>query len=255
MALVLARGVDRAGRVEIDVARRAERVVGAEDRLQRRRAVGRGDDGLVDAVGRVVGDTRSGATVAGRCGPCSVTHSASQRLAMPSSCGKSQGLSLPSSSRKYFSSVSLASRKATSFGRRRFKSSSVWMLGCADDGGVLGLGRDVGRREGKSGVFGKRGRQPLAGQVVAVADQAGEGDLAGDAAFQGTDAGRQRAGLGLLGRAAARDEREGHAVDFGIFRLEHGPARWRRSSSVAARGPPPARREAGCRRRGRPGRG
>ena len=35
MALVRARGIDRPGRVEIDVARRAERVIRAEDRLQR----------------------------------------------------------------------------------------------------------------------------------------------------------------------------------------------------------------------------
>ena len=62
--------------------------------------------------------------------------------------------------------------------------------------------------------------EPLAGQVVAVAEQAREGDLAGDAAFEGADAGRQRAGLGVRGRAAARDERERHAVDFGVFRLE-----------------------------------
>ena len=41
-----------------------------------------------------------------------VTHSASQRLAIASTCGKSQGLSdLPSSSRKYFSSVELGEQE------------------------------------------------------------------------------------------------------------------------------------------------
>ena len=46
--------IDRPGGVEIDIAGGAERVVGAQDRLERGRAVGRGDDGLVDAVGGVV---------------------------------------------------------------------------------------------------------------------------------------------------------------------------------------------------------
>ena len=49
--------------------------------------------------------------------------------------------------RKYFSSVSLASRKATSLSRRRFRSSSVWMLASPTIGRVLGPGRDVGGRE------------------------------------------------------------------------------------------------------------
>ena len=67
--LSVAGGVDGAGRVEIDIARRAERVVRAQDRLERRRAVGRGDDGLVDAVGGVVRELDQAAAVAGRCCP------------------------------------------------------------------------------------------------------------------------------------------------------------------------------------------
>ena len=68
----------------------------------------------------------------------------------------------------------------------------------ADDGRVLGLGRDVGGGERQPGVVGEGGGQPLAGHVVAVAEQAGEGDLAGDAAFEGADAG------GHAGRAWGR---------------------------------------------------
>ena len=121
----------------------------------------------------------------------SVTHSASQRLAMPAVAGRARACRCPSSSRKYFSSVSLASRKATSLGRRRFRSSSVWMLDLADDGRVLGLGRDVGGGERQPGFVGERRGEPFAGHVVAVAEQAGKGDLAGDAAFERPHAGGQ----------------------------------------------------------------
>ncbi len=79
------------------------------------------------------------------------------------------------------------------------------MLDLADDGRVLGLGGDVGGGEGEPGVVGESGGEPLAGHVVAVAEQSGEGDLAGDAVFQGADAGGQRAGLGVCGGAAARE--------------------------------------------------
>ena len=46
--------IDGSGGVEVHVTGGAERVVGAQDGLERRLAVGRGDDGLVDAVGGVV---------------------------------------------------------------------------------------------------------------------------------------------------------------------------------------------------------
>ena len=46
-------------------------------------------------------------------------------------------------------------------------------------------------------VLGERGAQPLAGKLVAVAEQAREGDLAGDALFEGPHAGGHRAGLGV----------------------------------------------------------
>ncbi len=61
--------IDGAGGVEIDITGGADGVVGAQDRLERRRAVGRGDDGLVDAVGGVVGELDAAAAVAGRCCP------------------------------------------------------------------------------------------------------------------------------------------------------------------------------------------
>ena len=71
-----------------------------------------------------------------------------------------------------------------------------------------------------SGVFGERGCQPLAGHVVAVAEQRGK---VISQAMRLSRA-RTRVGIGpglrLRGRAAARDERERHAVDLGVFRLE-----------------------------------
>ena len=56
VALVCACGEDRARRIEVDVARRAQRVVGAQDRLEGGHACGGGDNSLVDAVGGIVGE-------------------------------------------------------------------------------------------------------------------------------------------------------------------------------------------------------
>src|SRR3989304_3436572 len=70
--------------------------------------------------------------------------------------------------------------------------------GFTDDGGSLGLGREVGRREREFRVFGERGGDLFAGEIVAVAEQTGKGDLAGDTAFKGTHACWQWAGLGFF---------------------------------------------------------
>jgi hypothetical protein len=97
--------------------------------------------------------------------------------------------------------------------------------GLADDGGVLDLGGDVGGGQLQLGLLGELGGQTLAGQFVAVAVDAGEGDFAGDPVLQGADAGRDGAGLGIGGGSGGRDEREGDAVDFGVLdgeRLEGG---------------------------------
>ena len=56
VALVGAGGVDGAGGVEVDVAGGADGVIGRRIGLRAAVAVGRGDDGLVDAVGGVVGE-------------------------------------------------------------------------------------------------------------------------------------------------------------------------------------------------------
>ena len=122
--------------------------------------------------------------------------------------------------RKYFSSVSLASRKATSLSRRLLRSSSVWMLLSPTIGAfsvLVGMSAVV-RVSCESSV--NLAVSCFVGQLVAVAEQAREGDLAGDAALEGADAGGHRAGLGVRDRAGAGDERERHAVDLGVFGLE-----------------------------------
>ena len=147
VALVGAGGEDGPGGVEVDVAGGADGVVRAQDRLERRRRRRSRRRWPGRCGRRRRARTRSSSSSCGKVLSLSVTHSASQRLAMASSCGKSQGLSLPSSSRKYFSSVSLASRKATSLGRRRFEVVERVDAGLADDGRVLGLRGDVGGGE------------------------------------------------------------------------------------------------------------
>ena len=116
---------------------------------------------------------------------------------LPSSCGKSQGLSCRRRRRgKYFSRVSLASRNATSFGRRRFQIVEACGCGSRRRSGAISVfvGMSaVERASCESSV--NVAVEPLAGQVVAVAEQAGEGDFAVDAVSERTDAGRHRAGL------------------------------------------------------------
>ena len=157
------------------------------------------------------------------------------------------------SCRKYFSSTSLARRKATSCFRRLFRSSSVWML----DSPTMGAFSvhegtsvvDSARRESSVNFADKL----LGRQIVPIADDAGESDLARDAVFQRPHARGHRAGIGVGRRAGARDERERHAIDFGIFRLELDCRHSRHSSCGAVRARRPARREVASQRPGRPG--
>ena len=69
-------------------------------------------------------------------------------LAMPRSWGKSQGLSLPSSSRKYFSKYQLGQQKRDLLRPAAFQVVQRVDAGFADNRGILGLGRNVGRGEG-----------------------------------------------------------------------------------------------------------
>ena len=129
--------------------------------LQRRAVpVVRGDDGLVDAVRRVVGEfdqeqqLRKGVVLA-----VSRT-SASQRLVIASSCGKSQLTSLSNRARG-----SVRSRRpAEVFFQRELgqqegdlvQPAALQLVERVDarlahDRGILGLGRDVGRGEGELG--------------------------------------------------------------------------------------------------------
>ena len=67
---------------------------------------------------------------------------------------------------------------------------------------------------------GELGGEPLAWQLVAISQQAGPCDLAGDPVSEGMNAGRGRAGLGRLRGSRARQERERHPVDVGVLGLE-----------------------------------
>ena len=113
VALVGAGRVYRRGGVEIDVAGRADGVVGAEDRLERRarrrstrRWRGRCGRRLVRELDQQK-QLRERVVLAGDALGQPALRDAEQLREEP-------GLSLPSSSRKYFSSVSFASRNATS---------------------------------------------------------------------------------------------------------------------------------------------
>ena len=124
--------------------------------------------------------------------------------------------------RKYFSSTSLASMKATSCwrrclqvvqrvdrlaSRRSERSSSWWARGRC--------------RERQGSIFSKAARERLAGKLVAIARARGKVISLGDALRQGT-----HTGGGLLGRLRSttppcRDEGERHAVDLGVLGCEH----------------------------------
>ena len=192
--------IDGPGRVEIDVTGGAERVVRAQDGLERRRAVGRGDDGLVDAVGGVVRELdqqqqlREGVVLERDAFGEPALGDAEQLREEP-------GLVVAVVVAEVFLERELGQQKGDLVGPAALEIVEGVDAGFADDRRVLGLGRNVGGRERQLGVVGERGGQPLAGQVVAVAEQPREGDLAGDAAFEGADAGGHRAGLGFLGRA------------------------------------------------------
>ena len=65
----------------------------------------------------------------------------------------------------------------------------------ADDGRVLDLGRQVGRRQDLARIGREVGLQPFRRQFVAVAVDAGKGDLAGDPDLPGRERGSDGAGL------------------------------------------------------------
>ena len=211
--------IDGPGGVEIHVAGGAEGVIRAQDGLERRRAVGRGDDGLVDAVGGVVRELdqqqqlREGVVLERDAFGQPAFGDAEQLREEP-------GLVVAVVVAEVFFQRELGQQEGDFVRPAALEIVEGVDAGFADDGRVLGLGGNVGGGEGQPGFVGERGGEPLAGQVVAVAEQPGKGDLAGDAAFERPDAGGQRARLGVRGRAAARDEGERHAVDLGIFGLE-----------------------------------
>ena len=64
-------------------------------------------------------------------------------------------------------------------------------------------------------------REPFGGQVVAVADDARERNLAGNPIFERMHTRWCWAWLRVFLRPRAWDERKRHAIHFGIFRIKH----------------------------------
>src|SRR5438477_207745 len=78
--------------------------------------------------------------------------------------------------------------------------------GLANDGGVLGDGRNVLGRQCELRFISEGDGESLSGHLVAVASHARKGDLARDAVFKRSHAGRHRPRLRVRGLARTRDE-------------------------------------------------
>jgi hypothetical protein len=127
VALVVAGGEDRSRGVEVHITGGADSIIRAQNGLERSCAAGRGDDGLVNAVGGVMSELdqqqqlREGVVLKRDAFGEPALGNAEQFREEP-------GLVVAVVIAEVFSSVSLANRKATSLGRRRLRSSRVWML-------------------------------------------------------------------------------------------------------------------------------
>ena len=145
VALVVAGGEDGPGGVEIDVMGGAEGVIRAQDRLERRRAVGRGDDSLVDAVGGVVRELDEQQQL--REGVVLERDAFSEpALWRCRAVAKSHGLSLPSHAEVSLQRE-LGQQKGDFVGPAALEIVEGVDAGFADDGRVLGLGGYVGSGE------------------------------------------------------------------------------------------------------------
>ena len=111
-------------------------------------AIGRRDDGLVDAVGGIVGELDQQQAVAGRCCPCSVTHSSSQRLAMPA-VGETARLVVAVVVAEVFFQRQLGEQEGDLVGPAALEVVEGVDARFADDRSVLGPGGDVGGGEGE----------------------------------------------------------------------------------------------------------
>ena len=149
--------IDRPGGVEIDVTRRAERVIRAQDRLERRRAVGRGDDGLVDAVGGVVRELdqqqqlREGVVLERDAFGQPALGDAEQLREEP-------GLVVAVVVAEVFLQRELGQQEGDFVGPAALEIVEGVDAGFADDGRVLGLGGDVGGGEREPGFIGEAWR-------------------------------------------------------------------------------------------------
>ena len=147
VALVGACGVDRPGGVEIHVAGGAERVVRAQDRLERRLSPSvDGDDGLVDAVGGVVRELDQQQ----QCGK--VLSLQRDALGQPALGDAEQlreepGLVVAVVVAEVFLQRQLGEQEGDFLRPAALEIVERVDAGFADDGRVLGLGRDVGGGE------------------------------------------------------------------------------------------------------------
>ena len=193
-------------RVEVDVAGRADGVIGPENRLEGWRSLGRCDDRAVDPVGGFVGEPHEHEQL-GKRSPL-----AGHTLGEPAPGDRQQlreepGLVVPSVVAEVFLEGQLGQPE------RDFVEPEVLQVveridpDRADDALDFGLGRQVGVGQGELGIGSEPCGQPLAWQLVAISLQAGPGDLAGDPLSKGMNPGGRRAWPGhLRGSRARRNE-------------------------------------------------
>ena len=117
---------------------------------------------------------------------------------------------------------SLASRKSTSWARRALRSSSVWIAVSPTIGAISVVVGMSAVESAMPALVVELGASASRRQLVAVADEAREGDLAGDALGAApARAWPSSAATGVLIAGPHGDERERHAVDLGVLGREH----------------------------------
>ena len=188
---------DRPRCIEIHITGGSDGVIRAEDGLERKRAVGRGDDGLVDAVRCVVRgldqqqQLREG-VVLERDAFIKPAFGNAEQLREEPMLHLAVKLVLFGSISPYVAILpeilfqsELGEKEGDFVGPAAFEIVEGVDAGFADDGRVLGPGGDIGSGKCEPGFVGEGRGQPFTCHVVAVAEQPGKGDLAGRTVFQG----------------------------------------------------------------------